>query len=340
MRLMRRKLRPHIGLCFGLALIGLKISASPTAQAPQDSFHDAVARAAKLSTLAEPGAQPFHLKLTAQDNTMHNSEYNAEIEIWWAAPEQWRRTVSSPMFTQTAVQNGSRYYESNSATDYLPYWLDELIQASTNPIPVGAVANVSPEEYQSGCGKWLALQGYASVCFNPDGTAREIFAEPIGLTLARYQEFGDKKIAEELHVWPGDRSEVAAKVTELEPLENWHPSKNDVPISKLFDVSGDTGLSSRVRFVAVPESALVAADIPSRPPLVWPSSFIFPLDGTIGVTVQIDRAGNIREFPSAISKNQGINGGAVAQIKNWKFKPYLVDGSPVEVVTTLWFRFT
>ena len=331
----RRKFRPYIGLCFVLALAGSELSASPTAQAPQDSFHAAVAWAAKLSTLAEPGAQPFHLKLTTQDNTMHNQEYSAVIEVWWVAPEQWRRAVSSPMFTQTAIQNGSRYYESNSATDYLPYWLDELIQATIDPIPVAALENVSPDEYQSGCGKWLALQGYASVCFGPDGTASQIFDEPFGMTLAHYQVFGDKKIAREIHVWPGDRSEVVATVTELEPLKKWHPSKTDTPISDLFDVSEDTGFSSRVRFVAVPESALVPADTPARPPLTWPSTFVFPLDGTIEVTVHIDRGGNIREFPAAISKNQGINGGAVAQIKNWKFKPYVVDGSPLEVVTTL-----
>lgn len=336
MRLMiGRKFRLYIGLCFVLALVGLKLSASPTAQAPQDSFRAAVAQAVKLSTLAELGAQPFHLKLTAQDNTMHNPEYSAEIEVWWAAPEQWRRTISSPMFTQTAIQNGSRYYESNSATDYLPFWLDELMQASIDSIPVAALANVSPDEYELGCGKWQGSGGYASVCFGPDGTASHIFDEPFAITFAHYQEFGDKKIATEIHVWPGDRSEVVAKVTELEPLEKWQPSKTDTPISNLFDASEDIGFSSRLRFVAVPESALVPADTPARQPLTWPSSFVFPLDGTIAVTVHIDRGGNIREFPAAISKNQGINGGAVAQIKNWKFKPYVVDGSPVQVVTTL-----
>jgi hypothetical protein len=346
-RVTRRKFASYLGVCFLLALAGAKFAISAAAQPPQDDFHDAVLRAAKLSTLAEPGAPPFHLKLTAQDTTMRNPEYDAEIEVWWAAPGKWRRTVKSPAFTQIAIQNGERYYESNSAADYLPYWLDELIRGSINPIPVDALASVSADSDRPGCGNWEVVHGsgdemfssYASMCFNPDGTAKQIFADPIGLQLAAYQEFDHKRIARQLIVWPGGRSEVTATVTVLEPLEKAERSGSGAPISNLLDAPDDTGLASRVRFLSVPESALAQADSPARPPLTWPSSYTFPVNGAIAVRVQIDREGNIREFPSAISKNQAINAGAVAQIKNWKFKPYLVDGFPVEVVTTLYVPY-
>jgi TonB family protein len=342
-----REFASYLRLCFVLALAGAKLVTTPAAQAARDNFHDAVALAARLSTLAEPGAQPFHLKLTAQDTTMRNPEYNSEIEVWWAAPDKWRRTVKSPVFTQIAIRNERRYYESNSAVDYLPYWLDELIRGSIDPIPVDALASVSADEDRPGCGNWEVAHGsgdemfssYASMCFNPDGTAREIFAGPVGLKLAAYQEFDNRRIARQLNVWPGDRSEVTATVTVLEPLENGEHSGSGIPISNLFDPPNDTGFASRVRFVSVPESALAPSDSPARPPLSWPSSYTFPINGVIAVRVQIDRAGNVREFPSAISKNQAINAGAVAQIKNWKFKPYLVDGLPVEVVTTLYVPF-
>jgi hypothetical protein len=336
-RVARRRSALYFGSCVFLALAGGMLAIPAAAQVPDDNFHEAVAQAARFSTLAEPGARSFHLKLIAQDTNMRNPEYNAEIEVWWAAPNKWRRTVKSLTFTQIAIQNAGHYYESNSAADYLPYWLDELIRSSVDPIPVDALAGVSADADRPGCGNWEVVHGsgderfssYASMCFNPDGTAREIFAEPIGLQLDAYQEFGNRRIARQLHVWPGDRSEVTATVTVLEPLEN----------SDLFDVPNDTGLAARIRFVSVPESALALPDSHARPPLTWPSSYTFPINGVIAIRVQIDRAGNIREFPSAISKNQAIDGGAVTQIKNWKFKPYLVDGVPVEVVTTLHVPF-
>lgn len=335
--------RRHFGLSFVfgfvLALAGAQLASSTAARGPHDDFHDAVARAAALSTLADPGARPFHLKLTAKDTRIQNSEYNAEIEVWWAAPDKWRRAVKSTAFTQIAIQNGTRYYESNSA-DYLPYWLDELIQSSINPIPVAALASVSADKDQRGCASWEVVHGsgdevfssYALMCFNADGTARQIFAAPIGLQLAAYQPFGDKLIARQLSVSPGGGSEITATVTKLESLGK-QSSRS------LFDAPRDTGLASRVRFVSVPESALTPRDSPARTALTWPSSYTFPLDGVIAVGIQIDRDGNVREFPSAISKNQRINARVVEQVKGWKFKPYVADGSPVEVVTTLLVPF-
>jgi hypothetical protein len=341
-----RKIASYLGSFFFLGLAGAVLAIFAAAQAPGGDFHASVRRAAELSTLTQPGAQPFHLKLTTQDTTMRNPEYNAEIEFWWEAPDRWRRAVKSPAFTQTAIRNGGRYYESNTATDYLPYWLEELIRSVVDPIPVDALTKVDADEGRPGCENWEVTHGsgtekfvsYASMCFNPDGTVQEIFAQPIGLELGAYRQFGDKRIARQLKVWPGDRSEVSATVTVLEPLEKEHFESNTAN-SGVFDVSDDTGLASRVRFVSVEESALTAPDSLERPALTWPSSYTFPLDGVIAVTIQIDRTGNIRESPSAISKNQRINSGALAQIKTWKFKPYLVDGAPVEVVTTLHVPF-
>ena len=326
-----------------LALTAATLTTSASAQQTSDQFHDAVARASRLSTLAEPGAQPFHLKLTTRDTSMRNPAYTADIELWWAAPDKWRRTVISPTFSQLAMQNGASYYESNSAADYLPYWLDELIQGSVAPISVEAFADVSADEDRPGCGNWEVHYGtgdqvfssYSAVCFNPDGTVREMITEPMGLAFADYQEFGNKQVARRLTVWPGDRSDVTAIVIVLEPLEKAHHTKEDPPASHLFDAPTDTGFASRVRFVHVPEADLAPAYSPARPQLTWPASFTFPVDGVIAMEVQIDRNGDIRGVPFSISKNQALNSGALAQIRNWKFQPFLVDGAPVQVLTTL-----
>ena len=324
----------------GLAVTGLASFAS--GQGKQDEFHKALANAAKISTLAEPGAEPFHLKLVAQDMRTQDPEHDAEVEVWWAGPEKWKRTVKSAAFNQEAIQNGPQYYESSSDEDYLPYWIDELIRGAIDPIPLGELANVEADEGRPGCGNWEMFHGtgaekfstYASVCFNQDGTANQIFASPIGLQLANYQGFGKRQVARQLKVWPGDRSEVTATITILEALGD-QQSDTDGVNSKIFEVPKDTGVRSRVRFARVEESALVPADSPARAALNWPKSYTFPVEGLIAIDVQIDRRGNLRGFPAAISKNQGMNAGAVEQIKNWKFKPYLVDGLPVQVSTTL-----
>src|SRR5271163_1538578 len=154
-----------------LAMAGLRASASPA------EFANQLADASRLSSLTAPGSQPFHLKLEATDTRQHDPQYNAEIEVWWAAPDKWRREVKSPAFSQTAIQNGPHYSESNSS-DYLPWWLYELIQESIDPVPVSELKNEPAEPSGRGCKQWQSVYSketekieiYNSVCFNPDGT--------------------------------------------------------------------------------------------------------------------------------------------------------------------------
>jgi hypothetical protein len=104
------------------------------------------------------------------------------------------------------------------------------------------------------------------VCFNYDGTANQLFAEPIGIELGGHEPFGAKLIASRLRVSTGTRSDATATVRALEPLPADLPASVGYSAGH-FAVLHDTGLASRVRFVMVSESALAAAESPARPPL-------------------------------------------------------------------------
>lgn len=320
-------------LCF------LAVAASvtcPNAMATTDEFQDALAKATRSSTLTVPGGKPFHLKLSAADTRGNSSEFKVELELWWAAPDKWRRELKSPAFTQTAVQDGTRYSETNSS-DYLPFWLHELIQESVDPIPEAQLKDIDVDWSRSGCGKWETeyskdaekISVYNNVCFNANGTAREIFTQPLGVVFADYKSFGGKEVARSLTVWPGARSEVKAKVTLLEPLK---------PDGSLFSIPSDTGFPSRLRFLSVPESAL-QPDTKANGLPAWPVVHNFPASGLISINVKLDRDGKVREVGSPISKNVVVNDATAAQIKNWKFQPYLVEGFPVQVSTNITLHF-
>jgi hypothetical protein len=75
-------------LCF----LGVLVSGAwLDAWANSDEFPEALAKAAHMSSLVEPGSQPFHLKLVAAETRHNDPQYKAEIEVWWAAPDKWRR---------------------------------------------------------------------------------------------------------------------------------------------------------------------------------------------------------------------------------------------------------
>jgi len=244
--------------------------------------------------------------------------------------------VKSSVFSQTAIQDGQRYYESNSS-DYLPWWLHELIQESVDPVPVGELKDEDVEISNRGCASWeteYSKEGekigvHNSVCFNGDGTVRQLFTRAVSAVFESYQPFGDKRVARMVAVWPGGPAEVKGKVTVLEPLR---------PDDSLFTMPGNTRLDSRVRFLSVPESAL-EADKLTTPPVSWPVVHNFPAKGALTINVKLDRNGSVREVGTVVSSNVALTDAAVAQVKTWKFKPYQINGSPVQVNTSITLRY-
>jgi TonB family protein len=311
-------------------------SVSLNASTVSDEFGDRLLKAAQKSSLSAPNSLPFHLKLEAADTRHNDPEYKAEIEVWWAAPDKWRRDVKSHLFSQTAVRDGQHYYESNSS-DYLPWWLHELIQESTDPIPIAELKAGDVDFSRQGCAKWETeyskgtekITVYNNVCFNTDGTVKYIFGRTLGVQFDEYQRFGDKSVARAITVSARGPAEIKGRVTLLELLS---------PSDSLFTMPRNTDFLSRVRFVSVPESALETAE-PVTPSLDWPVVHNFPGTGAITINVKLDRSGSVHEIGNIVSSNVVLNDAALDHVKTLKFKPYVTDGSPVQVNTDITLRY-
>ena len=83
------------------------------------SVAEAMEQASKLSQLTAPGSKPFHLKATIAELDSPDSDYKAEVEMYWVSQDRWRRTLKSPDFSQVMVVNGEKVAEQNQG-DSLP----------------------------------------------------------------------------------------------------------------------------------------------------------------------------------------------------------------------------
>src|ERR1017187_6296955 len=99
------------------------------------SLADAANHALQQSQITLPGGFPFHLKATIVETTNPDSGYNGTVEEYWVSPDKWRRTVSSPHFTETLIHNGDKQFEGYTG-DYYPLWLRNLVTAMFNPLPM------------------------------------------------------------------------------------------------------------------------------------------------------------------------------------------------------------
>jgi hypothetical protein len=83
--------------------------------------------------LTEVGATPFHLKATITEG--REQDPIGRIEMFWLAPNKWRRTIEAQDFSQTMIVSGDLVYEQDS-NDYFPLGVRVLATAAVDPGPL------------------------------------------------------------------------------------------------------------------------------------------------------------------------------------------------------------
>ncbi len=57
--------------------------------------------------------------------------------------------------------------------------------------------------------------------------------------------------------------------------------------------------------------------------------------GTIVLSVRIDKTGHVQDPKVVTSKSQELSDAYVDAVKRWRYRPYLLNGEPVDVQTTI-----
>jgi len=148
------------------------------------------------------------------------------------------------------------------------------------------------------------------------------------VTFGNYQPFGDKRIARAITNSPRLGEELfTLTVTELREIDN---------AALQIDVPDDAG-TGRIEFRDLSEAELRTHVIGS-PSIVWPQ----PLDGAergpASFFISIDTEGKVREVHQLYTVNERTNDSAINQLMGWRFRPFAVDGRPIQASGIL--RFT
>jgi protein TonB len=64
------------------------------------------------------------------------------------------------------------------------------------------------------------------------------------------------------------------------------------------------------------------------------------LSGTVVLRAIISKEGTIQQLSVASTTNQMFNNAALDAVRQWRYKPYLLNGEPTEVDTTITVNFT
>jgi TonB family protein len=328
------------------ALVGFALASPGRGDTKTVTLAEAARHAVEQSQIAAPGSTPFHLKASVVETTNPASEYKAEIEEFWISPEKWRRTVTSPTFSQTLIVNGDKTFEVDKG-DYFPWWLNDLVTALFDPLPMlealkdvnSQIRNPGGGENSTSCARLQVKVGtpvaensaFLVFCFEGSrGLLESVVTPGYDAEFRDYKDFKKKHVSRRITIDPEPGTTIEAKVTELSELGNIDES--------LFTAQDSTPARERLRSVVVPESAARGFSV-ATPDVLWPTVRSGKTSGVLSLYVSIDRNGHVREAWPLNSDNAGLDDAARKQVLKWEFKPAGENGAPVQIGTTLTLAF-
>jgi hypothetical protein len=309
------------------------------------SLRNVLDKAIQQSSLTLPGSAPFHLRATSTPAYSYGIDHSAEIEEYWVSPEKWKRTIRSKDFEQTVVVNGNLRLEKNSS-DYYPKWLDDIVTAIFEVVPIGAIQQVSAlasGPFSLGLGGGganyhptssdgtVTVSWGGRIDFDSAGVLTWISSTEFSAGFKDFQPFHDKLVARFIETFPPvPRGDVNTRITELSDLKE--------PDESMFAISEPTPVGQQIRTVQVPEVDYRKLAI-DPPAMKLPPVKVHPTSGTFATYIVTDRTGKVRDCKFIITNNPSIADGATKIVEQWHFKPFLVDGVPVQVGTTMTFAY-
>jgi hypothetical protein len=303
-------------------------------------------KAVERSTLNHPGTKPFHLKAVVAPSFERDkgSGRTGSIEMWWASPSQWKREIQSPEFHQIEIVSNGREWQKNDG-DYFPEWLREIAVQLVNPLPDldQVLDHVRTAENRNFPGQieinWSATTGTTAV----RNIQRFVIAlEPRtelllytygfgwGAEFKDYHGFHGRIVARTLDV---GTPQLTAKVQTLDDLGN-------VPAG-FFDADPNGGDPKPLKTKLIDEPTL-RKNLLAMEPVSWPKIQNGPFAGNVTTWIVIDRDGRVREIDGPVSENAAVNDVGKEAVGKMRFRPFQVDGIPVQVMSqfTLPFRTT
>jgi len=287
-------------------------------------------RSVVQGSLIGPKGQPFHLEANITQG--RQATPYATIEMDWISATVYKEVIRSTDFNSVRASSQERFYEKDSA-GFFPLVLQTLTTAMLDPKPiVDAIqegdrvltkSNGSVDESGLSC-----FDAQHRICFRDAGGLKEtVAASGHAVTFGSYQPFGHKRIARVITNAPRLGEELyTLTVTQLREIDK----------ATQIDVPDDAG-TGRIDFQDVSEVEL-RSHLPESPYIIWPQ----PLDGAekgpASFFVSIDTTGQVREVQQLYTVNERTNDSAKNQLMRWHFKPFAVDGKPMQTSGIL--RFT
>jgi TonB family protein len=324
-------------VCFALALSALPCNAqTPAAPLPTDPAA-LMQQAARTNGLAAAGIPSWRLKAnyTLYDNTGAAARQGT-YEVLWAGPQSYKRIVDQPPFHQVEFDTAHGLLRSGDQ-HALPRAFDELQMALMAPLPSAEnlAANhfkrtqrkVEQEKLTCMEQKDLPEGVEIAYCFGNDSAAVRAMALRAGQNLT--ERISNRVLSFEGHTLPGDvtirmngQTMLTAHVELIERLA-------ETQLAELAPTADAVAVHRRVNVSIGVAQGMLASKVPPRYPQDAKEKHI---SGTVVLAATIGTDGTVQQL-SAESGPQELQQAAIDCVRQWRYRPYLLNNEAVEVHT-------
>jgi len=339
-----------LALCVGALLSGFAQTA-PLPQPGQMKDPRAIlAAAAPYYDFADPALKPWHLRATYQLYDEDNKpKEQGTFEYWWASPKVYRSTWARPSATHTdwqTVDGKHAYIVTGDGLDFFEY---KVQSALLSPLPVSGDLDTTKirldrQEMKFGAAKLpcvmviplmpqhgqlqeVPLGLFPTYCFDPNLPALRIsysfgtMAEGFNSIVEMQARFLPKEIA----FFEGKRQILSAKVESITGLSPSDPA-----------LTPDAQASyPKTEKVDVPAGFAVGLLVKKVTPVYPQDAKDARVSGKVVLQAVIGRDGRIHALHVIEAPWPSLVASAIWAVSQWQYKPYMLDGEPVEVETTV-----
>ena len=289
------------------------------------------------------GLTPWHLKIDVElFDTKGAVTEQGTIEEWWAGPTQHLVVYSLPTYKAKVLVNGGAIFRTIGIGS-VPSMLTTLLDQAVHPMPSDSdVRESAPELQKENFGKVsldcvMLSQPFKSLKVFPMGLFSTYCFDPGKDTLRASYDFGSQTILRNA-IGIFQKRSVAVNVT----VDSRHTKVASGHISALNTMTIDpaqfvktdeleaAGISARL------SGGVMAGAILTKTQPIYPESArMAHISGAVVMRAIIGRDGHILRLQLKSAPDSDLAISALAAVRQWTYKPYTINGEPVEVDTTI-----
>jgi TonB family protein len=321
-------------------------SASPLPKDPAALL----ALAAQHNGLASPNLKPWHIKATYQlYDTYGKPAQKGIFQEWWAGPRKYKLSFDrSKYHLQLVVNAKGTFVSGNDVIPYPEYLVRHIfLHPVTAKLPAdgmklhlnmekfGSVNLDCVEEIPKGLqptGLHVLTPTFPTYCMNPSSPMLLIYGS-YGQSQAELTSVGTlegRYIPVRATLFDSGTKYLAVHLDKGETAAHWPPTIFAAPPGAHLETNPS---KATVKGTKVAAGVVAGFKIGGQDPTYPYYAKDHNEQGIVTLTALIDQDGHIRSMVVASAPYISLANSALAAVKTWRYKPYLLNGDPVNVLT-------